>query len=219
MSLIHYTIDLETNGLKRNYHTVNEISIIRHTDRVQLSKRIKCKSPEKSSMDALRVTGKTMQDLMRGDENADVVNACNKFFNEDGLTPSHRCITGHNIWTFDRLFLWAMWEEEGSIFPASLYLDTLSMTKAWVKTANIGKQKTNLAAATELFGLKKISNAHSAKGDSRATYHLYNELIENRGIDRLSFIKNSPHQTKEPDPEFEPDLSILEDLNDEDMPF
>lgn len=212
--LVFYTIDLETNGIKCMYHTVNEISIIRHTDRVQLSKKIRCKSPEKSSYDALKITGKTLQDLMHGEENSDVVDKCNKFLEEDGLSPAHRVIVGHNIFSFDRRFLHAMWEEEGKIFPANSYCDTMTMCKTYVKQRGLAKQRVNLAAASQLMGINKFANAHSAKGDSRQTYLLFNKLIES-GMDYFPFIKTYPHTPAGVREEFEPDMSIFEDLEDD----
>jgi len=216
--LVFYTIDTESNGLKKYYHDVIEISIIRNSDRVQLSKKIICMTPERSSIDALRVTGKTMYDLTQGEENSKVVAACNKFFNEDGGTPESRCLIGHNVITFDSKMLHAMWEKEDQVFPASLYCDTLSMTKAYVKQNNLGKQKTNLKAASELMGITKFANAHSAKGDSRQNYLLFKKLTEEKGMDYLPFIKTLPHVIKKSDYE-EPDLSIFDDLEDDDMPF
>src|ERR1700679_1153587 len=105
MSVVYYIIDTETTGLKINYHECTEIGIIRALDRVQLWRNIKCESPQNASFDALAITKKTLADLEKGFSRKEIVTECNKFFNEDGLTPAHRCIVGHNIFSFDKRFL------------------------------------------------------------------------------------------------------------------
>src|SRR5258708_14485355 len=101
MSLQYYVCDVETNGLKINYHEINEISIIRCHDRVQLTEFIKCESPERSSFDALAITKKTLADLEKGVSKEEAVEKIDKFLGADGLTPAHRCFIGHNV-NFDR---------------------------------------------------------------------------------------------------------------------
>jgi DNA polymerase III epsilon subunit-like protein len=109
MSIQYYIIDTETTGLKAGYHECVEIGIIRCVDRVQLWRQIIAESPERSSFDALAITKKTLSDLEKGHRKEDVVAECEKFFNEDKLTPAHRCIVAHNS-PFDRKFLHALWE-------------------------------------------------------------------------------------------------------------
>lgn len=192
MSLQYYVIDTETTGLKSNYHEMTEIGIIRCTDRVQLWRQIKCVYPERANFDALAITKKSMADLERGYEKEKVVEECEQFFSEDGLTPAHRCIVAHNA-AFDRKFLHALWESCGKEFPAHLWLDTMSLTREWAKKNGILKPKVNLHASCDLVGIKKISDAHNAKVDSRNTYLLHRHLIEERKVDHLPFIKTSIH--------------------------
>lgn len=200
--LAYYIIDLETTGLKSEYHEVFEISIIRATDRVQLSRTIKCEMPERASLAALEITGKTMADLETGLSKEAVVEECHKFLQEDGLTPAHRCIVGHNIYAFDRRFLHALWASTSKEFPAHLWLDTLPMIKVYAKQlppvlddyGRIIKQKHHLQAACDLAGIKKFAQAHSAKMDSRNSYLLWKDLVESKNMDYLSFIKTAVHQ-------------------------
>src|SRR5208282_4032636 len=130
----YYVIDTETTGLKSGYHEMTEVGIIRVTDRVQLWRQIKCDYPERANFDALAITKKTMADLERGHDKSSVVLECEKFFSEDGLTPAHRCIIAHNA-AFDRKFLHALWESCGKEFPAHMWLDTISLTKQFIKNA------------------------------------------------------------------------------------
>lgn len=190
--LQYYVIDTETTGLKAGYHEMTEIGIIRCTDRVQLWRQIRCESPERANFDALAITKKTLADLDKGHYKGDVVNECEKFFNEDGLTPAHRIIIAHNA-PFDRKFLHALWEQMGKRFPADLWLDTMSLTRDYAKKIGLVKPKVNLHAACEIVGIKKFSDAHNAKVDSRNTYLLHKDLVDNKKVDYLPFIKTAIH--------------------------
>lgn len=203
-----YVIDTETTGLKSGYHEMCEIGIIRYSDRMQLCKKIKCKNPERASFDALNITGKTIEDLNDGLDAAQVIISCEKFFAEDGTSPSHRCIIAHNA-SFDRKFLHALWEEYGKIFPANLWLDTMSLSREYAKQIGLLKPKVNLQAACDMVGIKKIALAHNAKVDSRNTYLLHKNLVEDKKVNYLPFIKTAIHTVSNAE---EHDMSLLEDL-------
>lgn len=217
--LQYYVIDTETTGLKSGYHEVTEIGIIRCTDRVQLWRQIKCTYPERANFDALAITKKTMSDLERGYEREAVIAECEKFFAEDGLTPAHRCIVAHNA-PFDRKFLHAMWETYGKEFPANLWLDTISLTKEFLKTVDesqikivktaTGRISTQLHACCDMVGIKKISEAHNAKVDSRNTYLLHRNLIEEKKVDHLPLIKTAVHSVAPPADDEGLDPSLLD---------
>lgn len=202
-----YVIDTETTGLKNGYHEICEISIIRYSDRVQLSRQVICKYPERASFDALNITKKTIHDLENGFDSEKVVNDCEKFFSEDGLTASHRCIIAHNA-AFDRKFLHALWEEHKKVFPADLWLDTVVLTRFYAKQIGLIKPKVNLQAACDMVGVKKISGVHNAKSDSRNTYLLHKELVESKKVDYLPFIKTASHAISSME---DYDMSLLED--------
>jgi len=200
MSLLYYVIDTETTGLKAGYNEMTEIGIIRYTDRVQLWRQIKCEYPERANFDALAITKKTMADLEKGYSNQQVVEECEKFFAEDGATPAHRCIVAHNA-PFDRRFLHALWAQNGKAFPANLWLDSIGLTKEYAKKAGLlvkaakGEKRQSFAlhAACDIVGIKKISEAHNAKVDSRNTYLLYRNLLEEKQVDHLPYIKTEVH--------------------------
>lgn len=193
MSLIYYVIDTETTGLKAGYNEMTEIGIIRCTDRVQLWRQIRCEYPERANYDALAITKKTMADLERGMNKEAVVEECNKFFNEDNATSAHRCIVAHNA-PFDRRFLHALWESCGLEFPANLWLDTMSLTKDYAKKIGLVKPKVKLHDSCDIVGIKKISEAHNAKVDSRNTFLLHRSLVEEKKVDYLPFIKTAVHK-------------------------
>jgi DNA polymerase III alpha subunit (gram-positive type) len=189
--IIYYCLDLETTGLREAYHEITELSILRAEDRVQLSKQVKCLNPQNASFDALRITGKTMEDLYHGISPNELVEEVEEFLCEDGATAAHRCLVGHNIITFDKKFLWHLWETNGKRFPFDLYLDTLQMAKSYVKENNLGKTSLKLGSACDLFGIKKASGEHAAKCDTRNAYLLWKKLME--VSDHLKFIKQIPH--------------------------
>lgn len=58
MGLHYYIVDVETTGLSAKIHEVNEISIIRCSDRMQFTQFIRCEHPNTANFDALKVTRK-----------------------------------------------------------------------------------------------------------------------------------------------------------------
>jgi DNA polymerase III subunit alpha, Gram-positive type len=198
MSGIEYwVIDLETSGLSPIYHEVTEVSIIRCKDRVQLTQFVKCEYPERANVDALMVTNKTLADLLKGDDKEVVVDKIDHFLNGDGLTPAHRCFVAHN-WTFDKKFLHALYEKVGKKCPVDLWMCTMAMTRQYAKKLGMVKPKVNLHASCDLVGVKKLSAAHASKVDSRNTYLLWKNLIEDKKIDYLQFIKTASHDYIDP---------------------
>lgn len=208
MGIHYYVIDTETTGLKAGYNEMTEIGIVRCTDRVQLHRKIKCEYPERANYDALKITGKTMADIVMGSDKLAVVEESNKFFASDGQTPAARCIVAHNA-TFDRRFLHALWESVGQEFPAHMWIDTIQLTQEFIKVSDkstltitktaTGKISKTLHAACDLVGINKLSEAHNAKVDSRNTYLLFNKLINEKNIDHLPFHKTLVHSLKKDD--------------------
>lgn len=195
----YYILDTETTGTKADYHEITQISIIRCSDRRQLNKYIKAEFPKRASPDALRYTNRTMADLYKGDDRGEVVEFCNKFFEEDGVAPEFRCIVGHSIWSFDKRFLHAMWASEKKEFPANLWLDTIPYIKEFMKKKGIDSKKFNLNYSCEVVGLKPRPGAHNAIVDTQNNYKLWKALTETHQIptistkDGTSLIKRAAH--------------------------
>ena len=191
--IVYYCLDLECNGLawKNDFHEICELSIIRATDRVQLTRQVKVDKPFNSSYDALRIIGKTTNDLRYGISKQELIRDVESFIAEDNLTPDHRCLIGHNIINFDRKFLWQLWKGQNKTFPFSLFLDTIQLTRNYAKKNGIVKPKVNLQEACDLLKIKKIAGQHNALSDTRNTFLLWNALTKE--VDHLDFIKMMPH--------------------------
>ena len=207
--IIFYIIDTETNGLSSKIHEINEISIVRCSDRVQLTQFIKCDNPQNSSYDALKVTHKTLADLEKGSSKEDAITKIHHFLNEDGLTDAHRCFVAHNA-AFDRRFIHALYEKVNKKCQVDLWLCTIALTKEYLKQQGI-KSLTNLHAACDVVGVKRINASHASQVDSRNTFLLHKNLIEDKKIDYLPFIKSFPHviSTTTDDDGLDPDLLDL----------
>lgn len=192
MAINYYVVDTETTGLKSDYHEVTQISIIRCSDRKQLNKYIKAEFPNRATPQALEYTNRTIEDLNKGGTKKEAVDICNSFFDEDGGTPEERCIIGHNIVNFDKKFLYQLWQDCGSIFPANLWLDTLPYIKDFAKQRGLDAKKFNLNAALELVGLKPKEGQHNAITDTQNNYLLWDKL-KKEGIGHLPHVKRFAH--------------------------
>lgn len=185
-----YVADTETTGLSIQMHEICELSILRASDRMQLSRNIKVDKPENASYDALQIIKKSMSDLRSGMTKFELIKEVEEFLSEDNAQSTHRALVGHNI-NFDRRFLTTLWEKYGRKFPFDLYLDTIHMFKDYCKKEGIVKPVAKLGAACDLIGIKKLGEAHSAKIDTRHTYLLWQEL--SKKVDFLDHIKCMPH--------------------------
>ena len=197
MAIVYYILDTETTGLKHDFHDLVEISVIRYSDRLQLSQKVRALKPENANYDALQITGKTMKDLYEGISRTEMVEKVHHFFGMDGLTSAHRCVVAHNA-PFDRKFMHHIWTKHHKNFPADLWLDTLTLSRRVAKARGLErdatgeKQKFNLYAACDLFGIKKQGSAHNAQDDTRNTFLLLKHFIDS-GVDMLDMIKRIPH--------------------------
>ena len=192
--MLYYILDVETNGLKPRWHEITQISVIRFEDRHQLTRYIRIDHPERTSLEALNNTGRTYQDLLKGDDAKSVVEACEAFWDQDGKTPEHRCLVAHNA-SFDKNFCHALWESLGKEFPVVCWLDTMKFVKEWAKKVGMAPKKFSLSEVLKFAKIKPIGEAHNAESDTRNTYMLLDKGLK-LGVDHLSSIKRWPHITK-----------------------
>lgn len=142
------------------------------------------------------MTGRTLDDLKKGEPAAQIIQMVEDFMFQDGSTEDSRCIIGHNV-VFDKNFLYALWNHHNKKFPATLFLDTKPMAKVWSKNLGVEKPKLTLGACLDRMKIPttvKFGKLHDAGSDSRYTYFLYKKLIEEYQIDHLPYIKNYPHE-------------------------
>lgn len=197
MAIIYYILDTETTGLKHDFHDVVEVSLIRFNDALQMTRNVRALRPENANFDSLKIIGKSMKDLYQGISQVEMVQEVETFLSQDNLSSAHRCMVAHNA-PFDRKFMHHIWERNRKQFPADLWLDTLSLCKqaakkrGLTKTADGEKQKFNLYAACDLFGIKKHGSAHNARDDTRNTYMLLKHFIDSKE-DFINLIKRIPH--------------------------
>lgn len=193
MGLNYYVIDIESTGLKSDYHEITQISIIRCSDRNQLSRYVRPEFPERTSEQALTATGRTMKDLYKGIPKEEAIDACENFLNEDQQTSEHRCMVGHHV-SFDRKFVYALWHSYNKTFPAVCWLDTESCIRSYAKL-NLGLQKVSfkLHSSLEHCGLKPRPGAHNAISDTQNTFILM-DYLKNKDFDYLPFIKRVPQE-------------------------
>ena len=190
--LSYYLCDTEETGLMVGHHEIIEISVINATNLTQLTRIIRADKPENASLDALRITNKTFNDLKKGCSKQKAIEDFEEFINQDGLTPAHRCLVGHNIISFDRRFLIHLWESFNKEFPFHLYLDTIHLMRAYAKKLQLIKPKLNLTASCEIMKIANLNTDwHSAKGDVQNTFFLWQKLMAE--VDYLQHIKTMPH--------------------------
>lgn len=185
--LKYYVGDSETLGLDAKRHDVTQISIIRCSDLVQLSRYIKAERPENASREALIKTGRTYQDILKGDAKIDVIKRFEDFFNEDGEDSDSRCMICHNA-PFDRRFLKAMWESVGKKFPVNNWLDTRPMAKKYAMKLGLEKPSMTLENILKFAEIKGFANFHNAIDDTRNLYLFWKKSVD-LGIDYLDCIK------------------------------
>lgn len=189
----YYVIDTETTGFRQGFHEITQISIVRCSDRHQLSKYIAAEFPERANYKALEVTGRSISDIVQGESKKKATKAFDDFLLEDKKTNGHRCMVAHNA-AFDRRFVHALWGELGKTFPATLWLCTQTMTRRYIKKYGI-KSKVNLEASLKAAKIKNVRlGAHNAIVDTQNTYKLWKGLIDKYNIDYLPIIKTWPHK-------------------------
>jgi len=176
-------------GIDVKRQEIVEISIIRMSDKVQLTKQIRADNPLNANADALELTGKTLEDLYIGVSKIEAIESIQAFLDEDGSSPKHRCLICHNA-PFDMRFMHAMWTKANRPFPVDMWIDTMPMMRKFVKEAGINTKKLKLENSLKIVGCKTAPGKHNAKSDTRNLYYLYSELIKKYHY--VDYIKNLP---------------------------
>jgi DNA polymerase III epsilon subunit-like protein len=188
----YYIVDTETTGLDVGQHEISEISIIRYSDKHQITRFIYLNHPEKADPFALEATGRKRAELNFGlseleNSKEKIVQDLISFLEKDQLTSEHRCFIAHNA-SFDRRFLHALFKKTKCIFPVNFWLDTIKIIRREIKKEGIKKPKVTLEASLEKFGVKSLGQAHRAKFDAQNLFLLFQKFQE-KNIDYLENIE------------------------------
>lgn len=216
--MIHYYIlDVETTGLAVDVHEINQISVMRVHDAVQLSQQIAVAHPNVYNAQALEIQGIHPRDLKEGVSIEEAIEAIDTFLAEDGKTKAHRCIVAHNA-PFDRKFCHRAWDRLKKEFPADLWMCTQSFGKRYVKKhggdkiakaqqdAGIDIKADKSGKLKPKFGLNNFMvgvglepkiGAHSAHVDVENTLTLYHWLMNSK-TEHVSLIERIPHHEPKP---------------------
>lgn len=198
--LNYYIIDVETTGLKVDWHEVTQVSIVRCSDRRQLNRYIRAEHPERCDDRALEATGRTKDDLRKGGPKLEAVEACERFLLEDGQTPEHRCMVAHNA-PFDKRFTSAMFKSVGKVLPVTCWLDTMRIMRYYAtRVLGLEKPSVKLHEALKICGISPRDGAHNAISDTQNLYILRDHLIK-QGFDMLPYIKREAVASEEKDEE------------------
>lgn len=189
----YYIIDTETTGFKAGWHEMTEISIIRCSDREQLTERIRSEYPERASDKALEVTGQTIESIMEGRDREEVVEFVNAWLAQDGLTPEHRCMIAHRA-VFDVKFCHALWGSCQEEFPALFWLDTIPFAKEWALKVGRKPENYKLHSVLKFADINPMPGIHDAGSDARNTYLFWKKGSDSGLIDHLPLIKRHDHK-------------------------
>jgi DNA polymerase III epsilon subunit-like protein len=201
--MLYYITDTETNGLKAGWNEVTQISVVRCSDRHQLTRHVKIDHPERTQPQALAATGRVMADILKGEDKLKVIEECEKFWEQDGKTPEHRCLVAHNS-SFDKRFCHAMWGSVGKKFPVVCWMDTIKFAKEWAKKIGRAPENYQLKTVLKFAGLVPKGKLHEAGADARNTYMFWKKGMDTK-VDHLSSIRRYPHA-----------LELVEDIE---LPF
>ncbi len=188
----YYVLDIETNGLCRDYHEITELSIVRCKDLEQRVWLFKTHDPKKSNKDALFITKQNIWEIQKRKYYLDdLIAEINDFINEDGLYSNERIFIAHNA-TFDRNFVEHYWKKFKSEFPSDYWLDTVAMSKKYIKMKDFqGKTSASLENMLKIANIEEnIDMKHTAEGDTRTTFMLW-KFLQKNGINNSEFIKLS----------------------------
>ena len=193
-----YIGDVETSGLSVTKHELNQLSIIRCTDRSIMNKHIYLEDPAAVDKRALEATNRTIADLLKGDRKEIVVDIVDNWLKKDGVTDEFRCLVGYNV-SFDRRFLQALWKKCGLTFPITLYLDLMPLAKEYAKLNNVNTPNFKLGLVLKFMDINQVTGQlHEAAVDSKNTYLLF-EKLKKSGISHTPYIKRFAATEEEED--------------------
>lgn len=181
-------VDTETTGLVSDFHGIHQISGILVIDRVEIKEfDLKFRPLDVEQVDdkALEVSGLTWDDLKKRDMTSrDAYHEFNALMTKhvDKYDKNDKCVIGGYNCNFDAGFLNDWYKKHGNkfffgLFHGGAYLDGLVM--ALLAELKAGKRlfmpDRKLGTVAKALGIK-LSEAHDALNDIRATRQVINKL-------------------------------------------
>jgi DNA polymerase III epsilon subunit-like protein len=190
-NMCYFILDVETTGFKPGFHEIVEFSLIKCSDRTQLSHYVRAEFPARANPKSLEIIQRSRTDILKGISKEEAFEQINKFICSDGASPEARCVIGHQVY-FDRNFVWALFRQMNKNFPANFWLDTKSLTKNWLKKQGILKPDSlTLEACLAQNNIKPMPGKHNAIADAQNTYLLWHKAVE-AGNDLLELYDRKP---------------------------
>lgn len=182
-----YITDVETTGLDSRIHDIIEMSLLRLSDNIQKTWRLKPLNPDAAEAAALRINGHKLEDLKHltkfgretyRDPNEVLVEVEN-WIQEDGTPSEKRILVGQNI-PFDKDALEQLWKKCNAkdTYPfGRRMLDTMQIEFFLDLCKGSMAEGYSLSNLVKKYGVKN-EKAHTAEADVKATREVFDKQIE-----------------------------------------
>jgi DNA polymerase III alpha subunit (gram-positive type) len=182
-----YVADVETTGLDSRIHDVIEMSLLRLTDNVQKTWRLKPLNPDNAEAAALRINGHKLEDLKHltkfGRETYrepnDVLVEVENWIQEDGSPAEKRILVGQNI-NFDKDMFDQLWKKCNAkdTYPfGRRIMDTMQIEFFLDFCKGSMADGYSLSNLIKKYGVKN-EKAHTAEADVKATREVFDKQVE-----------------------------------------
>lgn len=182
-----YVCDCETTGFSFTKNDVIEVSILRISDGSQKTWCIKPINAGNISLDALRVNGHKLEDLLHQTKNGKenyldpkkAIVEIENWLMEDNLSSDNRVLVGQNI-QFDKNMLEHLWEKCDALdsFPfGRRMIDTMQFEILMDLAKETSSDSYSLSSIIKKYGIKN-EKAHSAAADVKATKEVFVKQLD-----------------------------------------
>lgn len=183
-----YVVDTETTGLTEE-HDIIELSLYRLNDGEQKTWCLQPLRTDNIELTALKVNGHLLEDILHktkaGVERylhpSKVLPEIENWVMEDPCPSDDRLLAGHNILSFDKGMLLALWKKCGSLetfpFSSRLGIDTMPIQIFLDIALGENTEFYNLKTLNKKYGVKN-EKAHTAAADVKATKEVLEHQID-----------------------------------------
>lgn len=182
MNYEFYVADTETTGLDDHENDVIEISLLRLSSNEQKTWSLKPLNSATISLDALRVNGHKLEDLLHNTKEGrerylnpqKVIVDIENWVLDDGVPAQNRFLIGQNI-SFDRGMFEQLWKKCNSSdsFPfGRRFIDTMGIELFFDYCRGVFAEGYSLSNLVKKYGVKN-DKAHTAAADTKATGEVF----------------------------------------------